>query len=116
MIAKKQKIFEEINKVLTMQGKTARNLFQKVDMDKSHDISFEEFKEMFKHMNISEQDHMIREIFRSIDIDDDEKVSWAEFNFDFNKCLTKTVNQMVEEEKLLAQSQGAEDDFEVNKN
>lgn len=52
-------------------------------------------------MNVELNDGECRDIFASIDIDGSGTIEWAELQLDFDKCITKTLLELLEEERIL---------------
>lgn len=50
-------------------------------------------------IKITEQD--CKDIFDSIDLDGSNSIDWPELQLDFNKCISKDLSTLIEEERLL---------------
>ena len=91
-----------------------RQIFNKMDDDKSGDLDVSEFREMFETMKIEMPPEEVLDIFNSIDIDGSGKVEWAELQADFENIISKTTAQLLEEARAarLTQQQMEEEDMQ----
>ena len=80
-----------------------------MDSDRSGDLDFKEFREMFAQMKIEFKHEELLDIFKSLDIDGSGRVEWAELQADFNNVTGKSFVELWEEEKL---NRAAYDDME----
>ncbi|KRX07897.1 hypothetical protein PPERSA_10285 [Pseudocohnilembus persalinus] len=62
-----------------MEENQVKEIFNKIDKDGNGTISFEEFSEILKELNIDLTQYKVKKIFRQLDINKDEKVSYQEF-------------------------------------
>lgn len=82
-----------------------RQIFNKMDEDRSGDLDVAEFKEMFEMMKIEMKAEEVHDIFKSIDIDGSGKVEWAELQVDFENITSKTTAQLLEEARQARMTQ-----------
>ena len=96
----KKKFFDQLHEAIReLEGSSIRILFNKIDTDNSGDIDADEFKMMFRKMNIRFNEHDIYEIFQSMDADDSNRIEFAEFQADFNNVISKPFYELWREEE-----------------
>ena len=99
VIRMKKRIFEKINISLSQNGKTIDAFFRRADRDNSREIDLNEFKSLFKSMNIPMVDTEVQQIFQSVDFDLDGKLTLPEFLSDFKTTIATETQTLIEREK-----------------
>jgi len=98
-LERKKAIWEEVNKVLREYNGNLRQIFNKIDTDRSNAVDLPEFRKMFELMDVKLHDSQTLDIFKSIDIDNSGAIDWAELQYDFQNCLAKGATELWEEER-----------------
>lgn len=88
-----------MNNAFQKTGKSLKNLFDKVDIDNSNQIDFDEFRSMFQKMNLKLTDKEVKDIFNSIDFDWSGKITYPEFIADFKKTVETDITTLINQEK-----------------
>ena len=99
VIRLKKRIFDEINIQLKKAGKSIDAFFRKADKDGSQEIDFDEFKLLFKNMNIPLTDSELSQIFSCIDFDLSGKITFPEFIADLKITVETTTETLIKREK-----------------
>ena len=76
-----------------------RDLFRKIDEDHCGHLDTNELFEAFKKMNLSITKEQCDQIFSSMDFDNSGSISEPELIADFNKVVSKTLDDLIYEQK-----------------
>ena len=101
----KKRIFMEMQGAFNKSGKSLKNLFDRVDVDQSNQIEFDEFKLMFEKMGVKLTEVEVHNIFNSVDFDISGKITYPEFMADFEKTVKTDIQTLLLQEKERAEQE-----------
>lgn len=97
----KKHYFDEIHRACISSRTTLRELFRKIDEDRCGDLDAKELYTMFKKMNLEITKEQSDQILSSMDFDNSGSISEPELIADFNKVVSKTLDDLIYEQKQL---------------
>lgn len=104
----KKHYFDEIGVALRKAKKTFRDLFRHADEDGCRDLNREELYTMFKKMSLDLTKEQSDQIFSTMDFDGNGTISEPELQADFQKVVSKSIEDLIYEQKSLRKLQEAE--------
>jgi Ca2+-binding EF-hand superfamily protein len=112
----KKHYFDEINIALRKAKKSFRDLYRHADEDGCRDLNREELFTMFKKMSLSLTRDQSDQIFSTMDFDNNGTISEPELQADFQKVVSKSIEDLIYEQKSLRKLQEAEARREIDFN